>query len=75
MIAELFRYNCSCLFILKPVVGVNWGVLAEDFGMINSYLRDKSREDLEGELLFVLFNSSTEIPSYRCAMLHKVSPG
>lgn len=55
MIAELFKYNCSTLFILRPVVGVSWGILAEDFGMVNSYLKDKSREDLEGELLFVLF--------------------
>lgn len=55
MIAELFRYNCSTLFILKPVVGVNWGILKSDFGLINSYLKDKAREDLNGDMLFVLF--------------------
>jgi len=55
MIGELFKYNCSTLFILKPVIGVNWGILGEEFGLINSYLRDRAREDLTGELLFVLF--------------------
>lgn len=55
MIGELFKINASTLFILKPVVGVNWGVLGEEFGLINSYLQDKAREDLTGELLFVLF--------------------
>lgn len=55
MIAELFRYNTSTLFILKPVVGINFGVLKKEFGVINSYLKDKAREDLEGDMLFVLF--------------------
>jgi hypothetical protein len=55
MIAELFRYNCSTLFFVKPVVGVDWGILKEEFGLINSYLKDKAREDLEGNLLFALF--------------------
>lgn len=55
MIAETLKYNCSTLFILKPVVGVNWGILEEEFGLINSYLKDKSREDLTGDLLFILF--------------------
>lgn len=55
MIAELFKYNCSALFILKPVVGINYGTLKENYGFINSYLRDKAREDLTGNLLFVLF--------------------
>lgn len=55
MIAELFKYNCSTLFILKPVVGINFGLLSSEYGMINSYLKDKSREDLEGNYLFVLF--------------------
>lgn len=55
MICELFKYNCSALFLLKPTIGINFGILASEFGMINSYLRDKAREDLEGNLLFVLF--------------------
>lgn len=55
MIAELFKYNASTLFMLKPVVGVDWGILSEDFGLINSYLQDKAREDLTGDMLFVLF--------------------
>src|SRR5687768_5394776 len=55
MIAELFKYNCSTLFMLKPTIGINWKILEDEFGMINSYLKDKTREDLEGNLLFVLF--------------------
>lgn len=55
MIAELFKYNCSTLFILKPVVGESYGSLRENYGFINSYLKDKAREDLSGDLLFVLF--------------------
>lgn len=55
MIAELLKYNCSTLFILQPVTGVKWSEQEEEFGMINSYLKDKAREDLTGDLLFVLF--------------------
>lgn len=55
MIGELLKVNCSTLFMLKPVVGVSNMVLQDEFGMINSYLQDKSREDLNGDYLFVLF--------------------
>lgn len=55
MIGEMFKYNCSTIFMIKPIIGVNFGVLKDEFGMINSYLKDKSREDVQGDYLFILF--------------------
>lgn len=54
MIEELMKFNSSTLFILKPIVKEPMDVLLEH-NLINSYLRDRDREDIEGDYLFVLF--------------------
>lgn len=46
--------NASTLFLLTPVTRQEKELLNE-YQLINSYLRDKDREDLVGDLLFVLF--------------------
>lgn len=46
--------NASTLFLLTPVSGQEVELLRE-YQLIDSYLRDSDREDLTGNLLFVLF--------------------
>lgn len=48
------KFNSSTLFILKPVIKEGMDVLLEH-NLINSYLKDKNRDDIEGDHLFVLF--------------------
>lgn len=47
------KWNCSTLFLLKPVTGIGIGGMSE-YGLINSYLQDVERE-YEDDVLFVLF--------------------
>jgi len=46
--------NTSTLFLLQPITRMEREFLNE-YQLINSYLKDVSREDLEDDLLFVLF--------------------
>lgn len=48
------RWNTSALFILKLVMGETLDKLLT-YRIVNSYLRDKDREDLLTNVLFVLF--------------------
>lgn len=46
--------NASTLFLLTPVSGHDVDLLRE-YQLLDSYLKDIDREDLDGNLLFVLF--------------------
>ncbi len=56
MIKHLLKGNASKFFLLIPVMGgkIDWGEMEEN-NFINSYLKDKNREDIEEDVLFVLF--------------------
>lgn len=48
------RYNASTLFLIRPIMRKSLSDL-DEYNLINSYLKDKNREDLDEDLLFVLF--------------------
>lgn len=55
MIDELFKYNCSTIFLLKPITGAHFSHLENDYGLINSYLKDKLRDEDGGDNMYILF--------------------